>query len=1137
MARIWIDIEDASGNKLGDGPITSATGWQNHRLLDRAGEFSFSMPASDPRAALLAEKRIARCWTESPNGPREVGAGIIDQIEEDTSGDVAMLNVSGPDILHELANTSVRNLAVCELGWYGLDGGRGAVHWIDSAAPAEADLPEAYDGNPGTHTATIVLGFDQWLYIGMDCRFWAINVNIYTPNNQAASCQYQYYNEQAGWLNAPSVVDGTIVAGKPFAQSGVISWGRVADWDRCTPTSAAGSWFWFRIRCYIGGTSGISLSEVTAQAEQPTTNGIAQIMALAPAGWSISGYTTTANGAYLLFTGESVLEALTRLAETTGEHFRLGTGRQLVWLRADAPLAGVRAIRAGDPVAIENNADACLVKNLRRRRDASELMTRIIPYGAGLGGQRTTLALTTRTAPSGYTLNAAENFIRSDAAETAYGRIERVVQLQNILPQQADSVSISPSLAADMLFDAALAYLKEREAPVWYYDLEVVKAAAEIQPGLTMHCVYQEWVDGYQSTNVNTYVTGALYVLGLTESIAEDGVFVVGLELASQRRQPLSDAEAIVGAVQQLRGAVGVGADGGGATYITLGGGSNPNADTVDGYHASAAPTAGALLPLNSSAKFPASALDLSGVVPITRQVLAGAGLTGGGALSADVTLNVGAGAGILVGDDTVAIDTAANLTWTGDHIHQGLLTTRHILPEATDTYDLGSTTKLWRKGYLSELDALVFAEQTISLVGGWLVVPYDQGSLEADVSSGATQVNFGKTMTPGHFVVLRAFGQVEYMQVGSLVSGTTYNVTRNLDGSGANTWPKGSAFLVLGTTGHGRIELNAYDTPRLQMLLQGSTYNAQTEVLRLGDLNGNWGYTSPTYGLAAGEYASGKANLTLDPTNGLRLRSYNTTFIQLDNSGNAYIQNVLKMGASGQINIGSGVVVLDTSGILVGYNASAGLRFAGASGGTYSRIYDSSQVSGSGGLGLFSSTQYWGIHESGGAKLAMDSGFLKLQPREGATNALFAMGDAASNWAMWEANSQYPQTMRLYLDGIAQGEFIRQAESAVLPASFVMVSLDIPAGTGKTIRWGCRYALLALGAYDVTMGTSVSHLFAELHQPPSASVRRDFTASTACYETIGNVAAFLDWQGSLYVWNSSDHTVRVLGWAVYTTA
>lgn len=48
-----------------------------------------------------------------------------------------------------------------------------------------------------------------------------------------------------------------------------------------------------------------------------------------------------------------------------------------------------------------------------------------------------------------------------------------------------------------------------------------------------------------------------------------------------------------------------------------------------------------------------------SQVVPNSRQVIAGSGLTGGGALSSNVTLNVGAGTGITVSTNTVSLDTS----------------------------------------------------------------------------------------------------------------------------------------------------------------------------------------------------------------------------------------------------------------------------------------------------------------------------------------------------------------------------------------------------------------------------------------------------------------------------------------------
>lgn len=207
-----------------------------------------------------------------------------------------------------------------------------------------------------------------------------------------------------------------------------------------------------------------------------------------------------------------------------------------------------------------------------------------------------------------------------------------------------------------------------------------------------------------------------------------------------------------------------------------------------------------------------------------------------------------------------------------------------HLLPGLTDTYDLGSSSRLWRKGWLSELDAVLFAKNTATLVGGWLVVGKNEGTLAADVAAADTQIDFGQAMTAGDFVLFRAALAVEYMQIGALVSGTIYAVTRDLDGSGANAWAMGTPYAVLGQDGAGRIELNAYDTPRISIFRQGATYNVTTEPLREGDMNG-WGdFTTEEYGIGIGNYAVGNY-LRYGPSKGFKLKGGNGA-VSIDENG-----------------------------------------------------------------------------------------------------------------------------------------------------------------------------------------------------------------------------------------------------------
>ena len=218
-------------------------------------------------------------------------------------------------------------------------------------------------------------------------------------------------------------------------------------------------------------------------------------------------------------------------------------------------------------------------------------------------------------------------------------------------------------------------------------------------------------------------------------------------------------------------------------------------------------------------------------------------------------------------------IATTSSPTFGGLTAVNGNSNTQSIYPLLTDTYDLGSWTKYWSNAYISQLQATIFAENTISAVGGYMFITKGQGLLPV-VGTATTQIDFGQTMTLNDFVLIKAKDtggayKTEYMQVGSNVSGTTYNVTRDVASAHVTdpAWADGTVYVILGNNGNGRLELNAYDTPRLSVIKQGAAYNSQTEYIRLGDLNGFLGYSSETYGIAIGEATK---YLKYDPTNGL---------------------------------------------------------------------------------------------------------------------------------------------------------------------------------------------------------------------------------------------------------------------------
>jgi len=389
----FIDIEDGSGNRLGSGPITSAAQWTYTARMDRAGEFSFSLPATDAQAGIVQRKRIARAYALVGGAWTEVGAGIIDNIVRRPQADgTVLLDVSGADLLRELTYRSVRNLKLYS------------------------------GGSPVSHAASVSA------------------VAAYAPD---------------GWTLTP---------------------------DAAPPVDSI----------------------------------------------------------YGRYNGESVLAAIIKIADKSQTHFYRGSGRSVVFAHEFSD-SGIRAIQAGPG---DLATETCAITALTETVDTYDMLTRIYPRGSGNGDVQLTLRATTRSAPAGYTLDAANNYIENDAATAEFGRIEEYVEWREIGPVANTIPDIQA--ASDMLFDEALRELVRRseEIETPYYALALAGCGALLRPMQTVRVVWRDTVAGVD-------VDADLNIIEATWRVDASGVQTTALTVTTSDRWPQNDAGAIVESMRQ----------------------------------------------------------------------------------------------------------------------------------------------------------------------------------------------------------------------------------------------------------------------------------------------------------------------------------------------------------------------------------------------------------------------------------------------------------------------------------------------------------------------------------------------------------------------------------------------------------
>lgn len=347
----------------------------------------------------------------------------------------------------------------------------------------------------------------------------------------------------------------------------------------------------------------------------------------------------------------------------------------------------------------------------------------------------------------------------------------------------------------------------------------------------------------------------------------------------------------------------------------------------------------------------------------------AGAGLT-----YTTGVLAVGAATGITVAADTVAVDQAFSPTWTGTHqfnvdiqlnadldfLGARTITSNStnnltmapggdlvlnptgadVLPGGSIAIDLGDYNRKWRTLYAAELyvETLV-AQDVMATIGGRVMVA-PTTTLIADLTNVATTIDVKHNfLASGDYVMLQTapagVAQFEALKVTSgatvITGGYRYTVTRNQDGTGANSWVSGDAVVSLGgAVGEGYIDLTSTSTvhghsgPTITIYSRTSTasWNGTKPVVTIGNLASFVDYSSDTFGTAAGndltlDVATGFSGYTIDATDGLRL--FNTLMHWKDGTGE-WIAGIdggsLLFGSAATLSPSTAVLTLSGAGI-----------------------------------------------------------------------------------------------------------------------------------------------------------------------------------------------------------------------------
>jgi len=283
-----------------------------------------------------------------------------------------------------------------------------------------------------------------------------------------------------------------------------------------------------------------------------------------PGAWTLTGADETRRELSLEINGDNVLEALITLAETSGEHFRRGSGeRELYWLGtvADLETTGLTAINAPHRSFAQTGAagadNVCRIVDLDQTIDAWQLYNRIVAYGAAQDDAAPATMEQATLWPDGSTMQPSR-----DNRATLGGQVWRLLKDENVLVNEASIAEYGPrtktvtfnelrtdenttvAQTSNMVLQAAYNWLRTRVEPAEYYTITLVDLDRRLLPGQTIRIQARWERDGMLPIAIER----ELYILeAVNETVARGGTFTVQVTASTVDRWRTTEHDIILG--------------------------------------------------------------------------------------------------------------------------------------------------------------------------------------------------------------------------------------------------------------------------------------------------------------------------------------------------------------------------------------------------------------------------------------------------------------------------------------------------------------------------------------------------------------------------------------------------------------